>query len=106
MKRAFHAVSKNEANGIQFADFQPFLDDVFHQQATLCFTWERIDSSVKGSLVGAPIRVRDSIAGCLLIGHAEIKGHFGPDELQLADFLATLIGAALENSEVLSSCKI
>ncbi len=99
LKRAFHAVSKNEASGIQFADFQPFLDDVFHQQTTLCFTWERIDSSVKGSLVGAPIRVRDSIAGCLLIGHAEIKGHFGPDELQLADFLATLIGAALENSE-------
>jgi two-component system sensor kinase len=52
----------------------------------------------RSSLV-APVWVRGRPVACLYIGHRHIRGLFGEDELRLAEFVATVTGAALENAE-------
>ena len=49
--------------------------------------------------VCAPISMRGRPAACLYVTHRQIAGLFGEDEKRLADFIATLTGAALENAE-------
>jgi two-component system sensor kinase len=51
------------------------------------------------SALCAPIFVRGRAAACLYVTHRLIAGLFGEDERRLADFIATLAGAALENAE-------
>ncbi len=51
------------------------------------------------SALCAPILVRGQPAGCFYITHREVAGLFGEAERRLADFIATLTGAALENAE-------
>jgi len=46
-----------------------------------------------------PIRVRGRIVACLYVTHEHVRELFGPDEERLADFIATIAGAALENAE-------
>ncbi len=46
-----------------------------------------------------PVFMRGKPAACLYVMHSEIRGLFGADEERLADFLATIAGAALENAE-------
>ncbi|WP_166820405.1 ATP-binding protein [Thalassoroseus pseudoceratinae] len=46
-----------------------------------------------------PISVRSRVVACLVAKHDHIRNLFGPDECRLADFIATIAGAALENSE-------
>lgn len=53
----------------------------------------------EGSALAVPIHVRGRVAACLLVTHQQVRGLFGPDEERLADFIATLAGAALENAE-------
>jgi len=55
-------------------------------------------SGVRSALC-APISVRGRPAACLYVTHRQIAGLFGEDEKRLADFIATLAGAALENAE-------
>jgi two-component system sensor kinase len=55
-------------------------------------------SGVRSALC-APISVRGRPAACLYVTHRQIAGLFGEDEKRLADFIATLTGAALENAE-------
>src|SRR5205085_10048292 len=38
-------------------------------------------------------------AGCFYIDHRNVSGLFGEDERRLAEFIATIAGAALENAE-------
>jgi two-component system sensor kinase len=47
----------------------------------------------------APIFVRGRPVGCFYITHRQVAKLFGEDEERLADFIATLAGAALENAE-------
>jgi two-component system sensor kinase len=47
----------------------------------------------------APIFVRGKPAGCFYVDHRHVTGLFGADEERLAEFIATIAGAALENSE-------
>jgi two-component system sensor kinase len=51
------------------------------------------------SALCAPIQVRGRPVVCLYTGHSRIGGLFGADEARLAEFIATLAGAALENAE-------
>ena len=51
------------------------------------------------SALCAPIYVRGSAFACLYITHEHVRGLFGTDEERLADYVATIAGAALENAE-------
>ena len=51
------------------------------------------------SALCAPIFVRGSPAGCFYVEHRHVAGLFGEDEQRLAEFIATIAGAALENAE-------
>src|SRR5204862_6758618 len=51
------------------------------------------------SALCAPIYVRGSAFACLYITHEHVRGLFGTDEERLADYIATIAGAALENAE-------
>jgi two-component system sensor kinase len=55
-------------------------------------------SGVRSALC-APISVRGRPVACIYVTHRQIVGLFGEDEKRLADFIATLAGAALENAE-------
>lgn len=56
-------------------------------------------SSDERSAICAPIFVRGRPTACLYVTHSEIRGLFGRDEERIADFIATIGGAALENAE-------
>jgi signal transduction histidine kinase/CheY-like chemotaxis protein len=45
-----------------------------------------------------PIKVRDRVVAFLCVTHSQVKNLFGADEERLADFIATIAGAALENA--------
>jgi signal transduction histidine kinase/CheY-like chemotaxis protein/tetratricopeptide (TPR) repeat protein len=51
------------------------------------------------SILCAPIKVRNRTAACLYATHQQVAGLFGADEERLADFVASVAGAALENAE-------
>jgi two-component system sensor kinase len=51
------------------------------------------------SALCAPIFVRGRPVGCFYVDHRNVTGLFGEDEERLAEFIATLAGAALENAE-------
>jgi two-component system sensor kinase len=48
--------------------------------------------------LSVPIKVRDQVVACLCVTHSQVKKPFGVDEERLADFIATIAGAALENA--------
>jgi two-component system sensor kinase len=51
------------------------------------------------SALCAPIFVRRRPAGCFYVDHCHVPGLFGDDERRLAEFIAAIAGAALENAE-------
>ncbi len=51
------------------------------------------------SALCAPVFVRGQPAGCFYVDHRNVSGLFGEDEKRLAEFIATIAGAALENAE-------
>jgi signal transduction histidine kinase/CheY-like chemotaxis protein/tetratricopeptide (TPR) repeat protein len=51
------------------------------------------------SALCAPIFVRRKPAACFYVDHRDVTGLFGADEQRLAEFIAAIAGAALENSE-------
>jgi two-component system sensor kinase len=51
------------------------------------------------SALCAPVFVRRKPAGCFYVDHRHVSGLFGEDEKRLAEFIATIAGAALENAE-------
>src|SRR4029077_14396411 len=55
-------------------------------------------SGIRSALC-APIFVRGHALCCFYVTHRKVAGLFGEDEERLADFIATLAGAALENAE-------
>lgn len=52
-----------------------------------------------GSGICAPIQVRGRTAACLYLTNNHVNGLFGSTDEHLADFICTIAGAALENSE-------
>jgi signal transduction histidine kinase/CheY-like chemotaxis protein len=59
------------------------------------------DSTIVGerSALCAPLYMRGAAVACLYVTHENIRGLFGADEERLADYIATIAGAALENAE-------
>jgi two-component system sensor kinase len=53
----------------------------------------------KLSTLCVPLFVRGRAVACIYVVHEHIHKLFGPDEERLADFIATIAGAALENAE-------
>jgi len=53
-------------------------------------------SGVRSALV-APIAVQGEVVSCIYATHRQIGELFGEDEIQLADFIATISGAAFEH---------
>jgi len=51
------------------------------------------------SALSVPLYVRGSAVACLYVTHEHIRTLFGPVEERLADYIATIAGAALENAE-------
>jgi signal transduction histidine kinase len=56
-----------------------------------------LSTSLRGA-VCAPIFVRGELAGCCGAIHRQVKRLFGEEEVRLAQYVATLAGAALENA--------
>ncbi len=56
-------------------------------------------STEERSILCVPIFVRGRAAACVYIAHYQVRSLFGRDEERLADFIATIAGAALENAE-------
>ena len=73
---------------ISRADHHAF--DTSNSQANL-------DSSAQSGIC-VPIKLRERTIACLCVTHSQVKNMFGPDEERLADFVATIAGAALENA--------
>jgi signal transduction histidine kinase/CheY-like chemotaxis protein len=59
---------------------------------------ETIDQQ-EHSVLCAPVLVRGNVVACIHAVHERIGGLFGPDEERIAEFIATLAGAAFENAE-------
>lgn len=52
-----------------------------------------------GSAIAVPIAFRGTNVAVILVTHSELKSLFSTDEQRIADFVATLAGAALENAD-------
>ena len=76
-----------------------FIGRIGHAGVTRVMPWDDRNRFANGSLLATPIQVRDSIVAYLLVGHTELDNLFGNEELKVAEFIATLTGAALENAE-------
>jgi two-component system sensor kinase len=64
-----------------------------------CNTSDRATSAGERSVLCVPMYVRGRPVACLYVTHEQVRDLFGPDEKRLADFIATIAGAALENAE-------
>lgn len=69
-----------------------FVDDTDERRA------HEATSSARSALC-VPICVRGLPIACVYLIHTQVRELFGADEERLADFIATLAGAALENAE-------
>ncbi|HTQ40887.1 MAG TPA: response regulator [Pirellulales bacterium] len=56
------------------------------------------DSGTDRSALCTPLYVRGQAVACLYATHEHVRGLFGTDEERLADYIATIAGAALENA--------
>lgn len=74
---------------LQTGRAQAFVEELAHSAA----------SPGERSALCVPMYVRGHAVACLYVTHEHVRDLFGPDEERLADFVATLAGAALENAE-------
>ncbi len=51
------------------------------------------------SLMTCPVVVRSHVTACLVVGNSEVRDLFGPNEMRIVRYLATITGAALENAD-------
>ncbi|WP_163990146.1 ATP-binding protein [Pyxidicoccus caerfyrddinensis] len=59
---------------------------------------ERAGCVEERSVLCAPILVRGEVAAVFRVTNHKLAGAFGPEELPIAEYIATLAGAALENA--------
>ncbi|MEQ1831347.1 MAG: histidine kinase dimerization/phospho-acceptor domain-containing protein, partial [Pirellula sp.] len=96
-KNATSAVA--EVHLAQIIHNEALLNSIRAEKESRVLPWDVQDRFTNGCLLATPIRVRESIVAYLLVGHTELDNLFGSEELQVAEFIATLTGAALENAE-------
>lgn len=58
-----------------------------------------VELASQRSILCAPVKVRNRVVACLYATHQQIAGLFSADEERLADFVASIAGAALENAD-------
>ena len=82
------------------------LQECLEARKAIAFTEEWSDpshdsasSSSERSALCVPLYVRGVAVACLYVTHEHILRLFGPVEERLADYIATIAGAALENAE-------
>jgi signal transduction histidine kinase/tetratricopeptide (TPR) repeat protein/serine/threonine protein kinase len=83
----------------EFTNESDFMEHIGERDITSVFPWHIREQFSEGCVLTTQIRVRDSIAAYLLVGHMELDNLFGSEERQVAEFIATLTSAALENAE-------
>ena len=62
-------------------------------------TSERVVFAGEQAVLCTPVLARGNVAACLYLVRQQVHDRFSPDEQRLAEFIATLAGAALENAE-------
>ena len=92
-----NAVANKYLSG--FIQESVFVQQLNVSEVTRVYPWHIHDRFATGCVLSTPIRVRESVAAYLLVGHIELDNLFGSEELQVAEFIATLTSAALENAE-------
>ncbi|HEV3416415.1 MAG TPA: response regulator [Pirellulales bacterium] len=55
--------------------------------------------TTQGSALSVPVLARGQAVACLSVVHEQVRDLFGEDEKRLADFVATIAGAAFENAQ-------
>ncbi|MDZ4849569.1 MAG: ATP-binding protein [Pirellulaceae bacterium] len=86
-------------------DYQLHIQETCESGLAKSFAIDNHNGRSHGSLVIVPIRLRNVVVACLAVEHSEIEQLFGQAELQVAEFIATLTGAALENAEGFASLR-
>jgi two-component system sensor kinase len=78
------------------------LGEALEQRRALAFVEEYAAQGAPGgerSALCVPLYARGAAVAALYITHEHVHGLFGPVEERLADYIATIAGAALENAE-------
>ena len=99
---AAYAVADGPGGSVDMA----IVERAIHARRAVSCTHERLNPAGPSvaemgerSVLCVPVRVRGRIVACLYVTHDHVRDLFGPDEERLADFIATIAGAALENAE-------
>jgi len=80
----------------------PFLQRAQELKRPVVPSTEALESAGHGperSVLCAPILVRGQVAALFCVTTRKLAGAFGPEELRIAEYIATLAGAALENAQ-------
>ncbi|HYH97046.1 ATP-binding protein [Hyalangium sp.] len=80
----------------------PFMQRARELRRPVVPSTEELESTGHGaerSALGAPILVRGQVAVLFYVTTHKLAGAFGPEELRIAEYIATLAGAALENAQ-------
>ena len=92
-----------EASGVHQFDFELIRQSVESGRATVADTSFAAESreeqtKTEGCTMCVPIRVLKQTPACLYVVNRNIRGVFGNDEKRLAEFVATIAGAACESA--------
>ncbi|OVE77062.1 hypothetical protein BVX98_03725, partial [bacterium F11] len=71
---------------------------VFDAKDSEPLTYQYLGHKYRSILCG-PITVRGRLSGFFVLVHKKISGLFGQEEIRLANYIATIAGAALENAQ-------
>jgi signal transduction histidine kinase/tetratricopeptide (TPR) repeat protein len=86
----------------------PFMHRAREQKQPVVPSTEELESTGYGparSALCAPILVRGQVAALCYVTNHKLADAFGPQELRIAEFIATLAGAALENAQGFAEVK-
>jgi signal transduction histidine kinase/CheY-like chemotaxis protein/tetratricopeptide (TPR) repeat protein len=76
-----------------------FAGRVLQEGTTLIDSGDRRSGDRYRSCLGSPVSVRGERVAVLLAANSEISDLFGQNEVRIANYISTITGAALENSE-------
>ncbi|MCA9234713.1 MAG: AAA family ATPase, partial [Planctomycetales bacterium] len=98
-QRTYHPLAGDARREADSRVVQQYLEIVGNGAATpLDISAQVAVDGAQGSCLAAPVFVRGALRALLVVSHDELSGLFGSDELRLAEFVATIAGAALENA--------
>ncbi|TWT77130.1 Signal transduction histidine-protein kinase BarA [Posidoniimonas polymericola] len=94
-----HVSSPEQVRTLQIEHYRDLIDEgsCWGPQLAPVFSADGVESD-HGSCLAAPILVRGRITAIMVVAHRDLDNLFGEDELRLAEFIATIAGAALENA--------